>query len=107
MSSEQLKIIVEEVIRASGANSIKDMGRVMKDVLARVKGQADNQTGWCFSQRTFNSVPKRRCMRILKRILLVLLVGTIIGCLGFTFWLRDRYVVPILTYHHVGIPSAE
>ena len=29
----------------------------------------------------------------------------IIGCLGFTFWLRDRYVVPILTYHHVGIPS--
>ena len=44
-------------------------------------------------------------MRILKRILLVLLVGAIIGCLGFTFWLRDRYVVPILTYHHVGIPS--
>lgn len=28
------------------------------------------------------------------------------GSLGFTFWLRDRYVVPILTYHHVGIPSA-
>jgi peptidoglycan/xylan/chitin deacetylase (PgdA/CDA1 family) len=22
--------------------------------------------------------------------------------LGFFFWLRDRYVVPILTYHHVG-----
>lgn len=43
MSSEQLKMIVEEVLRASGANSIKDMGRVMKDVLARVKGQADNQ----------------------------------------------------------------
>jgi len=44
-------------------------------------------------------------MRILKRILLVLVVGLTIGCLGFTFWLRDRYVVPILTYHHVGIPS--
>jgi len=44
MSPEQLKTIVEEVILASGANSIKDMGRVMKDVLARIKGQADNQT---------------------------------------------------------------
>lgn len=43
MSSERLKVIVEEVIASSGANSIKDMGRVMKDVLARVKGQADNQ----------------------------------------------------------------
>ncbi|MBF0512206.1 MAG: polysaccharide deacetylase family protein [Candidatus Omnitrophica bacterium] len=31
----------------------------------------------------------------------------LIGCVGFTFWLRDRYVVPILTYHHVGIPSCK
>ncbi len=44
MSTEQLKNIVEEVISASGATSIKDMGRVMKDVLGRVAGQADNQT---------------------------------------------------------------
>jgi hypothetical protein len=44
MSRDQLKNIVEEVIRASGAASIKDMGRVMKDVLGRVAGQADNQT---------------------------------------------------------------
>ena len=44
MSPEQLKVIVEEVIRSSGASSIKDMGRVMKDVLARLAGQADNQT---------------------------------------------------------------
>jgi uncharacterized protein len=44
MSQEKLKIIVEEVIAASGATSIKDMGRVMKDVLARTAGQADNQT---------------------------------------------------------------
>lgn len=27
--------------------------------------------------------------------------------LGYFFWLRDRYVVPILTYHHVGIPSGK
>jgi hypothetical protein len=44
MSSELLKKIIEEVIQASGATSIKDMGRVMKDVAARVAGQADNQT---------------------------------------------------------------
>ena len=43
MSTEQLKNIVEEVVSASGATSIKDMGRVMKDVLSKVKGQADNQ----------------------------------------------------------------
>ena len=44
MSSEKLKTIVDEVVSATGATSIKDMGRVMKDVLSRVAGQADNQT---------------------------------------------------------------
>jgi len=44
MSSEQLVKIIEEVIKESGAASIKDMGRVMKEVLARTAGQADNQT---------------------------------------------------------------
>ena len=44
MSMEQLKLIVDEAVSASGASSIKDMGRVMKDVLARCAGQADNQT---------------------------------------------------------------
>ena len=43
MSPDQLKSIVEETIKTSGASSIKDMGRVMKDVLAKVAGQADNQ----------------------------------------------------------------
>jgi uncharacterized protein len=41
--TEELKNIVEEVISASGAASIKDMGRVMKDVLARLGARADNQ----------------------------------------------------------------
>jgi len=36
-----------------------------------------------------------------------LLAIFIIGSIGYTFWLRDRYVVPILTYHHVGIPSGK
>jgi uncharacterized protein len=44
MSTEQLTKIVDEVIAVSGATSIKDMGRVMKDILARTAGQADNQT---------------------------------------------------------------
>src|SRR5271170_1846303 len=34
MSPEQLKNIIEEVVTSSGATSIKDMGRVMKDVLS-------------------------------------------------------------------------
>lgn len=44
MSLEKLTAIIDEVITATGANSIKDMGRVMKDVLGRTAGQADNQT---------------------------------------------------------------
>lgn len=43
MSSEALSAVVAEVIKTTGANSIKDMGRVMKDVLAKTAGAADNQ----------------------------------------------------------------
>ena len=42
-----------------------------------------------------------------KKYFLVLLAVLIIGSIGFSFWLRDRYVVPILMYHHVGIPSGK
>ena len=45
-------------------------------------------------------------MRIIKNVSLALLTVLIIGSVGFAFWLRDRYVVPILMYHHVGIPSS-
>jgi uncharacterized protein YqeY len=44
MPLDQLKKIIDEVVASSGATSIKDMGRVMKDVLGRIAGQADNQT---------------------------------------------------------------
>lgn len=44
MSADALKAIIEEVITATGALSIKDMGKVMKEVLAKTAGQADNQT---------------------------------------------------------------
>lgn len=43
MSQDQLKKIIEEVVAAANASSIKDMGRVMKEVLAKTAGQADNQ----------------------------------------------------------------
>jgi len=46
-------------------------------------------------------------MRIVKKIGWGLLFVLLIGCIGYTFWIRDRYVVPILTYHHVGIPSGK
>ena len=46
-------------------------------------------------------------MRIFRNISLTFLTILIIGSIGFAFWLRDRYVVPILTYHHVGIPSGK
>ncbi|MDE1920844.1 MAG: polysaccharide deacetylase family protein [Candidatus Omnitrophica bacterium] len=44
-------------------------------------------------------------MRSLRNIFLALLAVIVISAIGFTFWLRDRYVVPVLMYHHVGIPS--
>ena len=46
-------------------------------------------------------------MRILKYICWVLVTVLVIGSLGYVFWLRDRYVVPILTYHHVGVSSSK
>ena len=44
MSAEALKAVIEAVIRETGAVSIKDMGKVMKEVLAKIAGGADNQT---------------------------------------------------------------
>lgn len=43
LSEDAVAAIVKEVVAASGATSKKDMGRVMKDVMARVKGQADGK----------------------------------------------------------------
>lgn len=54
MSVEALKVVIEDVIKETGASTIKDMGRVMKDVLARVKSGADNQTvGALVKERLF------------------------------------------------------
>ncbi len=40
--------------------------------------------------------------RFFSRFFFILGAVIIIAAIGFTFWLRDRYVVPIMTYHHVN-----
>lgn len=43
MSREQIETLVTEVIAAVGAKTVKDMGPVMKEVIARSGGTADNK----------------------------------------------------------------
>lgn len=44
MGRDQIEKLVAEVISAVGAKTVKDMGPVMKEVIARSKGSADNKT---------------------------------------------------------------
>ena len=41
LSPEELKKIVEDVIKETGAVTMKDMGKVMKAAMEKVKGRAD------------------------------------------------------------------
>ncbi len=41
LSKEEIEKIVEEVIKETGASSMKDMGKVMKTVMEKVKGRAE------------------------------------------------------------------
>ena len=43
MSDEELTLRVREVIEETGATSKKDSGRVMKEMMARYRGQADGK----------------------------------------------------------------
>lgn len=43
MSREQIEALVTEVIASVGAKTVKDMGPVMKEVIARSGGTADNK----------------------------------------------------------------
>ena len=43
LSEEQVAALVKEAVAATQATSTKDMGKVMKEVMARVKGQADGK----------------------------------------------------------------
>ena len=41
LSADQIKKMIEEAVAATGAQGMKDMGKVMKEVGAKVSGQAD------------------------------------------------------------------
>ena len=43
LSEDAVAALVKDVIAAVGATSKKDMGKVMKEVMARAKGQADGK----------------------------------------------------------------
>jgi len=43
LSEEEVAAVVKAVVAETGAASKKDMGRVMKEVMARVKGQTDGK----------------------------------------------------------------
>lgn len=43
MSASEITAIIENVIKSTGATSIKDMGRVMKEAGAQLAGRADNK----------------------------------------------------------------
>lgn len=40
---EQVKQIIDEVVTSLGATTMKDMGRVMKEVMAKTAGRADSK----------------------------------------------------------------
>lgn len=42
MSAEEVTVIVKEAIQTSGATDIKEMGKVMKEVLPKLAGKASN-----------------------------------------------------------------
>jgi hypothetical protein len=44
ISAEEIKKVIESVVLSTGAAGIKDMGRVMKEVVAILAGQADSKT---------------------------------------------------------------
>lgn len=44
MTAEELKPIIQTIITETGANSIKDMGKVMAAASGKLAGKADNKT---------------------------------------------------------------
>jgi uncharacterized protein len=43
LAEAQIKAIIEDVVKATGAVNIKDMGKVMKEVTAQCAGKADGK----------------------------------------------------------------
>jgi len=44
MTEEEIRAVVEQAVKETGASSMKDMGKVMGMVSPKVKGRADNKT---------------------------------------------------------------
>lgn len=44
LTLEELEVIVKEVISSTGAENIKDMGKIMAEVMPKVKGRADGKS---------------------------------------------------------------
>jgi hypothetical protein len=43
LSAEQIKVLIEEAVIATGSSNMKDMGRLMKEVTAKTAGSADGK----------------------------------------------------------------
>ncbi|MDD2679364.1 MAG: GatB/YqeY domain-containing protein [Candidatus Omnitrophica bacterium] len=43
ISADEISKIIEEVVAATGSSGMKDMGKVMKEVNAKIAGQADGK----------------------------------------------------------------
>ncbi len=43
LSEEEVEAVVVEVIEGTGASGMRDMGKVMKEVISRIKGRADGK----------------------------------------------------------------
>ena len=43
LTEDEIKVIVEEAVKETGAAIMKDMGKVMANVTPKVKGRADNK----------------------------------------------------------------
>ena len=43
LSHDELVVIVKEAIEATGAQSVKDMGKIMSAVMPKTKGRADGK----------------------------------------------------------------
>jgi uncharacterized protein len=54
LSDEELTAIIEQAVRDSGAESAKDMGRVMKQAMAAVDGRADGKRVSALVQASLN-----------------------------------------------------
>ena len=54
MEEDELRPIVEEGVKAVGATSMKDMGKVMEYVMPKVKGRADGKAVSTIAKSLFN-----------------------------------------------------